>query len=452
MAPIPPQYPGLVPGPPGGPLRGGSAIATARAAATARRQSMAVRGRGTSAQTSSSAPFRGPRPPTALPIASGPPPAVPQAAASAAAPAVTFAPAQGAVPGAPPEDVGTGTLQDFEAQMLVEQALYELTQKPIIPNSLVFTCAACYLIFIGFALVSGSVFFTYRLKPATPPDPPEQTDTTVTFFEGQGEMTLAGKKGQANVDSFLTATYGTNSGVLRAHTGKIQLTAYGPDQNLRGRGPERCVQLERNFYIRLIANWDPSSLQPFFDEVTLTLVGGLFLELHVADIPKITQGHRGYVKFMVVVPPGVTQESLAKLKVATLANPLRIMNNTIKKAVKDLAKSKICAAFTMSALKSMSAQGEISNPGDPADLVSSVKQTEACRLPGAKQDILDNSMYVPGAPFYSFDSNNTMFQKVRHMLTDYNALCLTAVSVLDDNCPNFNMLKIMKMVFDKNFK
>nr|XP_037268624.1 uncharacterized protein LOC119159933 [Rhipicephalus microplus] len=120
---------------------------------------------------------------------------------------------------------------------------------------------------------------------------------------------------------------------------------------------------------------------------------------------------------MVVVPPGVTQESLAKLKVATLANPLRIMNNTIKKAVKDLAKSKICAAFTMSALKSMSAQGEISNPGDPADLVSSVKQTE-----------------------------------VRHMLTDYNALCLTAVSVLDDNCPNFNMLKIMKMVFDKNFK
>ncbi|XP_075744186.1 uncharacterized protein LOC142802980 [Rhipicephalus microplus] len=192
--PIPPQYPGLVPGPPGGPLRGGSAIATARAAATARRQSMAVRGRGTSAQTSPSAPFRGPRPPTVLPIASGPPPAVPQAAASAAAPAVTFAPAQGAVPGAPPEDVGTGTLQDFEAQMLVEQALYELTQKPIIPNSLVFTCAACYLIFIGFALVSGSVFFTYRLKPATPPDPPEQTDTTVTFFEGLTKATTQSPK------------------------------------------------------------------------------------------------------------------------------------------------------------------------------------------------------------------------------------------------------------------
>ncbi|XP_075744615.1 uncharacterized protein LOC119159933 [Rhipicephalus microplus] len=270
-------------------------------------------------------------------------------------------------------------------------------------------------------------------------------------FDSHGEMTLAGKKGQANVDSFLTATYGTNSGVLRAHTGKIQLTAYGPDQNLVDAVQKDVFNL-KGIYIRLIANWDPSSLQPFFDEVTLTLVGGLFLELHVADIPKITQGHKGYVKFMVVVPPGVTQESLAKLKVATLANPLRIMNNTIKEAVKDLAKSKICAAFTMSALKSMSAQGEISNPGDPADLVSSVKQTEVCRLPGAKQDILDNSMYVPGAPFYSFDTNNTMFQKVRHMLTDYNALCLTAVSVLDDNCPNFNMLKIMKMVFDKNFK
>ncbi|KAL3196817.1 hypothetical protein MRX96_045074 [Rhipicephalus microplus] len=236
------------------------------------------------------------------------------------------------------------------------------------------------------------------LKPATPPDPPEQTDTTVTFFE----------EGQANVDSFLTTTYGTNSGVLRAHTGKIQLTAYGPDQNLVNAVQNDVFNL-KGIYIRLIANWDPSSLQPFFDEVSLTLVGGLFLELHAADIPKITQGHRGYVKFMVVVPPGVTQESLAKLKVATLANPLRIMNNTIKEAVKDLAKSKICAAFTMSALKSMSAQGEISNPGDPADLVSSVKQAEV-----SAEDI--------------------------------------RVSVLDDNCPNFNMLKIMKMVFDKNFK
>ncbi|XP_037515302.2 uncharacterized protein LOC119391720 [Rhipicephalus sanguineus] len=155
---------------------------------------------------------------------------------------------------------------------------------------------------------------------------------------------------------------------------------------------------------------------------------------------------------MVVVPPGVTQGSLAQLKVATLVNPLNIMNDTIKGAVKDLTKSKICAAFTMSALKSTSAKGNIDNPGDPADLVSPVKQKEVCTLPGAKQDKQAMSMYIPGAPFYSFDTNNTMFEKVRLMLTQYTALCLTAVSVLDDNCPNFNMLKIMKKVFDKNFK
>ncbi|KAL1471265.1 hypothetical protein MTO96_023775 [Rhipicephalus appendiculatus] len=402
-----------------------------------------------------------------------PRPAAPQSVAAAAAPGVAFAPhSRGAVPGALPEDAGTGTMADFEAQMLVEQALYELTQKPIIPNTVVFACAACYFLFVGTALITGSIFFTYRLKPVTPPDPPEQTDTTVTFFEATQSpknwdvssitnpliclvdfITPANPaiKAKASVESFLAATYGTNSGVMRAHTGKILLTAYGPDQNLVDAIQNDVFNLA-GIYIRFITNWDPPTLRPFFDEVALSLIGGLVLELHAADIPKIKSDVLGYVKFMVVVPPGVTEGSLAKLKVATLANPLRIMNDTIKEAVKDLGTSKICAAFTMSALKSLSSKGNIDNPGDPADVVASVQQTEACRLAGAQLDKKDISMYITGSAFYSFDTNNTMFEKVRLMLTNYNALCLAAVSVLDDNCPSFNMLKIMKMVFDKNFK
>ncbi|XP_049519554.1 uncharacterized protein LOC125943966 [Dermacentor silvarum] len=113
---------------------------------------------------------------------------------------------------------------------------------------------------------------------------------------------------------------------------------------------------------------------------------------------------------------------------------------------------KVCAAFTMAALKSTSAAGKINKPGDPADQVTPVMQTEVCNLPNAKQDKKAISMYIAGAPFYSFDTNKTMFEKVRGILTQYNELCLGAINVLHDDCSNFALLEIMKLVFDKNFK
>lgn len=175
-------YPGPVPGAPGGPLPGGSAIAAARAVAMARRQSIA-RHQSMAAFKRAGVPATAPGgqagaaalppyPPTGL--AGGAP--QPAAVAGAAQPVVAQVEPGAAVN---PDEA----LDEYEAQMLLQRALYELTQKPIIPDPLVFLCACCYLIFIMTALGAGAVYFTNRLKPPPTINPPEETDTTVTFFE-----------------------------------------------------------------------------------------------------------------------------------------------------------------------------------------------------------------------------------------------------------------------------
>ncbi|XP_070389812.1 uncharacterized protein [Dermacentor albipictus] len=492
----PPGYPASVPTSPGA-RRRASSVAVARAVAHCRRQSLAASKRRASAYGAPVPPFKGPRPPMALPggahAAGGSATGVLRGAAPIAQPVIAPVTAPGSAPGAMPGALGDLPVEDIEGQMLIEQALYELTQKPIIPNVLVFTCALCYLLFVGSALIIGSVYFTYRLKPATPPEPPAQTDTTVTFREGsvnnpiiclveflavpnpdivsklfglklcdvyfmkevlefdsQGEMTLAGHTGLAAVDTFLTESYGTHSGVLNAHQGEIHLSGYCPDSNLIVAMNNDVLNL-MGFYLRLRAGWSDGDAVHFLDELYAAATGTVYMEVQAADIPKVTTDMQRYFTVLVVVPPAVHKDSLEHLKVATLANPFRHINDTLHEATKLFPNLKICAAFTMAALKSASAAGKIDKPGDPADSVTPVKQSEVCNLLNAKEDKKDISMYIAGAPFYSFDTNKTMFEKVRGILTQYNQLCLGAINVLHDDCLEFALLKMAKTVFDKNF-
>ncbi|XP_075539466.1 uncharacterized protein LOC142574204 [Dermacentor variabilis] len=272
----------------------------------------------------------------------------------------------------------------------------------------------------------------------------------VLEFDSQGEMTLAGHTGLAAVDTFLTASYGTHSGVLQAHQGEIHVSGYCPDSDLIDAVNNNVLNL-LGFYLRLREGWSVSDATNFLDELFASVTGTVYMEVQAADIPKITTNMQRYFTVLVVIPPAVHKDSLEHLKVATLANPFRHINDTIHDATKLFPNLKICAAFTMAALKSASAVGKIDKPGDPADSVTPVKQSEVCNLPNAKQDKKDISMYIAGTPFYSFDTNKTMFEKVRDILTQYNQLCLGAINVLHDDCYDFALLKMAKTVLDKNF-
>ncbi|XP_077508548.1 uncharacterized protein LOC144119921 [Amblyomma americanum] len=159
-----------------------------------------------------------------------------------------------------------------------------------------------------------------------------------------------------------------------------------------------------------------------------------------------------FASVIVVPPPAVAVESLAQLKTAPLANPFNILNEAIELASRTFAGKKICIAFTTAALESTSTAGRVNKPGDPVDKVTPVKQSSACNLPGVTHDKLTVSNYVKGAPFYSFDTNVTMFEKVLGILSKFHKVCLSAHHVFLDDCPNYSLLPVMKKVFDKNFK
>ncbi|KAL1433461.1 hypothetical protein MTO96_012577 [Rhipicephalus appendiculatus] len=87
--------------------------------------------------------------------------------------------APGAVPGAPLDPADE--MDPMQMEMMLQQAMYDLMQRPIIPDTLVYVCAALYLIVVLTILIAGGFYFVNRLKPQPPPAPAEETETTATY-------------------------------------------------------------------------------------------------------------------------------------------------------------------------------------------------------------------------------------------------------------------------------
>ncbi|XP_077507760.1 uncharacterized protein LOC144118833 [Amblyomma americanum] len=66
----------------------------------------------------------------------------------------------GGLPGGPlePDD----KMDPIQMEMMLQQAMYDLMQRPIIPDPLVFACAALYLIIVMTLLIAGAFYFTNR--------------------------------------------------------------------------------------------------------------------------------------------------------------------------------------------------------------------------------------------------------------------------------------------------
>ncbi|XP_077508542.1 uncharacterized protein LOC144119911 [Amblyomma americanum] len=420
-----------------------------------------------------------------------PAPLPPFAAAGAPVPA-------GGIPGGPlgPDD----EMDPIQMEMMLQQAMYDLMQRPIIPDSLAFVCAALYLIIVMTLLIAGAFYFTNRLQPPPPPTPPEETETTAIYTEPPQETTaeellwstisqdnnpyvcLIGLQNKNQVDlvdslnalcSFIAMKENLDSDngdiVLQGkrHSNDeirtIFETEYA-DKRIVAVGILCCTLVynydfldgdspfaDSHCKIKLQPNITATALHNYLVSLTcenVLLEIGEATEEEVIRLAPLLRGHN--VIAVLFAPTPMTQEALAKRRMSLLPNNFQALTAGDGKALAAARKhaKKVCVMFTVAALKSTGVAKSSANPvNQPATSVVAVHQSVVCQLAGLIYDKPSMSYYRKGNDMLSIDKPETLAKKVKTLLKANPDICVGAYDVQFDDCNITESIPLTKTTF-----
>lgn len=420
-------------------------------------------------------------------------------AAPPAAPPAPGAAAPGG-PAAPQE------MDELQMELLIQQAMFDLLQKPIIPDMLVFVCSCLYLCTMLTTLVAGAVYFTYRLKPALPPPPPEETESTAlitdlatttteapklwpkrarlnplicvlgiqaqainatrslydylrendvcnvytlkeAFDSDAGDLVLAGKRGNDEVKKLVHEQYG-DTGLEKLAPAVLCCSVKADDLNF--------VFTSASLYLKLRTGEDMNNVETYLVDNKPT-INYLYLEIGETDLQNLTEAVIGMADMIIVRSSSVTSDALAGLNTAPLANSLLDMLRVVEDAVLNgVNPTRQCAMFTVSALQATKTAGGIDSFGETVDSVTAIKQSKVCHLTDHitkhNNGATGVSLFRPavgGLPYYTFDTNETIGVKVEAILRSNWSTCIVAYDVQNDDCPYLGLTLTIQKAFDK---
>ncbi|XP_065288086.1 uncharacterized protein [Dermacentor albipictus] len=411
----------------------------------------------------------------------------------------------GGLPG--PED----EMDPMQMEMMLQQAMYDLMQRPIIPDPLVFICAALYLIIMMMFLITGAIYFTSRLKPLPPPAPAEETETTVGFTvteeikpwavpspDSNPFICFVGLQYKDNTDMIaaleadcnfivMKEDFDNSGGSLRLGGKAMNATAvldvlqreYGSDLAKIGVGLQCCSIMyqdlqEQLFHgngdfsgsckFKLGLNTDIAATKDFIE--ANTYCSNILLEIAEANEGDITRlaPLLDLGDYILYAPTPMTAEALAQRRATLLPNNFQGLPGSRSKTAEDAEKAivaakkhkKVCVMFTVAAFNSSGVGSAGTGPDNqPATNVVAVNQFEVCPLTGLIFDRPSMSLYRKGGYMISQDNETTIAKKVKTVLKKHVDVCIAAYDVQFDTCKGVKerpLTHTIGAVFKKNLR